>query len=147
MFKRNRIAAALMVVIGAALLSSVAASEQSDVPASSSYDDLLGLFHEFREFQQPATTDSEPDYSAPAMERQYAELKTYQRRLAAIDPSGWPIPQQSDYHLVRAEMNGMEFQHRVLRPWSIDPGFYNDVMSRVRRVRNLPLDERAVASL
>ena len=76
MFKRNRIAAALMVVIGAALLSSVAASEQSGVPARSSYDDLLGLFHEFRELQQPAATDSVPDYWAPAMEQQYAELNS-----------------------------------------------------------------------
>ena len=147
MFKRNRIAAALMVVVAAASLSCVAASEKSGAPESTSYDDLLGLFHEFREFQQPLATDGVQDYSAAAMEQQYAELKTYQSRLATIDPSGWPIPQQSDYHLVRAEMNGMEFQHRVLRPWSIDPGFYNDVISRVPRVRNLPLDERAVAGL
>ena len=67
MFKRNRIAAALMVVLGAALLSSVAASEQSGVPASSSYDDLLGLFHEFREFQQPAATDSVPEKDGVAL--------------------------------------------------------------------------------
>ncbi len=147
MFKRNRIAAALMVIVGAASLSCVETSGQSRVPESISYDDLLGLFHEFREFQQPVATDGVQDYSAAAMEQQYAELKTYQSRLAMIDPSGWPIPQQSDYHLVRAEMNGMEFQHRVLRPWSIDPGFYNDVISRVPRVRNLPLDERAVAGL
>jgi hypothetical protein len=32
-----------------------------------------------------------------------------------------------DYHVVRAEMNGLDFDHRVLRPWSRMPGFYNMV--------------------
>jgi hypothetical protein len=81
------------------------------------------------------------------MEKQYRELITYQDRLAAIDSSGWTISEQIDYHLVRAEMNGFEFRHRVLNPWSLDPGFYNDVISRAVRVRDLPLDESAAASL
>ena len=51
-------------------------------------------------------------------------MKAFQSRLAAIDPSSWPIPQQVDYHIVRAEMNGLDFDHRVLRPWSRNPCFY-----------------------
>ena len=51
-------------------------------------------------------------------------------RLAAIDPSGWPIPQQVDYHVVRAEMNGLDFDHRVLRPWANNPAFYVTVLPR-----------------
>jgi hypothetical protein len=58
------------------------------------------------------------------MERQRRDLAAYQSRLAAIDPSGWPIPQKVDYHLVRAEMNGLEFDHRVLKPWANNPAFY-----------------------
>src|SRR3712207_3560715 len=46
---------------------------------------------------------------------------------SAIDPSGWPVAQQVDYHLVRAEMNGLDFNHRVLRPWARDPAFYLSV--------------------
>ena len=53
------------------------------------------------------------------------------QQLAALDPTGWAVPQQVDYQLVRAEMNGVEFRHRVLRPWAIDPGFYNDVINRL----------------
>ena len=41
-----------------------------------------------------------------------------------MDPSDWPIAQQVDYHLVRAEMNGLEFDHRVRRPWAKNPAFY-----------------------
>jgi hypothetical protein len=58
------------------------------------------------------------------MSRQFEELRKYQDRLAAIDSSTWSVAEQIDYHLVRAEMNGMEFFHRVVRPWARDPGFY-----------------------
>jgi len=89
-----------------------------------SYRDLTALFEEFRAFHEPTLTDGVPDYSAEAMQRQYRELVGYQRRLAAFDITGWPVAQQVDYHLVRAEMNGLEFYHRVMKPWSTSPDFY-----------------------
>jgi hypothetical protein len=92
--------------------------------ASATHDDLVKLFHQWRAFQRPKVVDGVPDYTASAMAVQRRELADYQRRLAAIDPNGWPIPQQVDYHLVRAEMNGLEFDHRVLQPWANNPGFY-----------------------
>jgi len=92
--------------------------------STSRSDDLLALFKEWRAFQQPKRVNGVPDYSAPAMAIQQKDLAGFQRRLAAIDPSGWPIPQQVDYHIVRAEMNGLDFDHRVLKPWANNPGFY-----------------------
>ena len=89
------------------------------------YADLVSLFMEFREFAKPNVVNGVPDYTAEAMQKQWQELKAYQKRLTAIDTSGWPISQKVDYHIVRAEMNGLEFNHRVLRPWSGDPGFYS----------------------
>src|SRR3546814_16688939 len=53
-----------------------------------------------------------------------AALPGWQARLAAIDPAGWPVEQADDYLLVKAEMNGMDFDQRVLRPWARDPSFY-----------------------
>lgn len=88
------------------------------------YEDLVELFGEWREFQKPVVVDAIPDYSAEAMAKQHLDLKEYQARLQAIDPSSWPVSQQVDYHLVRAEMNGLDFDHRVLRPWSRNPRFY-----------------------
>ena len=38
--------------------------------------------------------------------------------------AGWPIPQQVDYYIVRAEMSGLDFDHRVLKPWVNNPAFY-----------------------
>ncbi|MFY9607945.1 MAG: hypothetical protein WAU45_04925, partial [Blastocatellia bacterium] len=90
----------------------------------SSFADLTKLFAEWRTFQRPKLIDSVPDYSAPAMSTQHRELSEYQRRLAAIDTTGWPISQQVDWHVVRAEMNGLDFDHRVLRPWANNPAFY-----------------------
>jgi len=89
------------------------------------YEDLVNLFEEWREFQKPVIVDGVPNYTAEAMAKQHLELKDYQNRLAAIDPSSWPVSQQVDYHIVRAEMNGLDFDHRVLRPWSRNPCFYS----------------------
>jgi len=85
---------------------------------------LPALFADWRTFQQPKRVNGVPDYSASAMAAQHRDLAGYVNRLAAIDPSAWPISQQVDYHVVRAEMNGLDFDHRVLQPWANNPAFY-----------------------
>jgi hypothetical protein len=84
----------------------------------------VSLFKQYREFVVPKKRDGVFDYSAPAMKAQYEELKQYQQRLASMDIGAWPVSAQVDYHIVRAEMNGLAFNHRVIRPWTRDPGFY-----------------------
>ena len=96
---------------------------------STSYDDLVALFEEWREFEKPEFVDGVPDYTAEAMATQHRELAGYQQRLVAIDPSGWPVSQQVDHHLVRAEMNGLDFDHRVRKPWVQNPAFYTQIFS------------------
>lgn len=93
---------------------------------STNYKDLVSLFWEFRKFQEPTITNGIPDYSPAIMKLQYSKLQTYQDSLKAIDPTAWSVSDQIDYHLVRAEMNGYEFQHRVMKPWARDPCFYLD---------------------
>lgn len=95
--------------------------------APAGYDALVALFAEWRTFEKPPLRDGAPDYGAAAMTAQHEGLRALRARLKAIDPSGWPISQQVDYHLVRAEMNGLDFNHRVLRPWERDPAFYLSV--------------------
>jgi hypothetical protein len=91
---------------------------------STRYEDLAALFTEWRSFQRPKLIDGVPDYSPAAMAAQHQGLANYRDRLAGIDPGGWPISQQADYHIVRAEMNGLDFDHRVLKPWANNPAFY-----------------------
>ncbi len=89
------------------------------------HGDLVSLFQEFREFIRPEVVNGVPDFTAAAMKKQYSGLQQLQKRLAAFDIRNWSVAHQVDYHVVRAEMNGVEFDHRVLRQWARDPGFYN----------------------
>jgi len=98
--------------------------EEAPATPSTNYEDLVSLFNEWREFQKPKVTNGVPDYTAAAMKEQRSGLDTFLSRLNAIDCRAWPISQQVDYHIVRAEMNGLDFDHRVLRPWSRNPCFY-----------------------
>ncbi len=92
--------------------------------ASRNFDALLALWKDFREFQRPKVADGVPDYTATAMAAQKARIGEFQDRLAAIDPKSWPVARRVTYEVIRAEINGLEFDHRVLRPWSRMPGFY-----------------------
>lgn len=118
-----RLAIAVVVVVVAA--ASIGAQS---TPAS--YQQLLALFKEWRAFEEPPRVDGGvPDYSAAVSERRLAELAKLQARLKAIDQSGWSIPQQVDHHLVRAEMNGMEYHLRVLQPFARDPAYYASIIT------------------
>ena len=103
----------LLPIALAALLAACAATPGEDaMPArSDSYADLVTLFEDWRAFEQPPLRDGAPDYTAERMAQAHAELATYRARLEAIDPAGWPVEQQVDWHLVRAEMNGLRLQH------------------------------------
>ncbi|HUQ10749.1 MAG TPA: DUF885 family protein [Steroidobacteraceae bacterium] len=106
------------------IATSIAATQAFGQTRDSSYDALVTLFSEWRGFERPPPRDGVPDYTAATFERRHAALSQWQARLAAIKPDAWPIPQQVDYRVVRAEMNGFDFYVRVLRPWARDPAFY-----------------------
>ncbi len=91
--------------------------------------ELVRLFEEWRAFVEPAIVNGAPDYSTAAIARQRRGLAAFQRRLQAIDASAWPIPERIDHRLVMAEMNGLDFDIRVRRPWARDPAFYMNVHS------------------
>ena len=111
-------------VVAASLLASGCAGPGSPGGSGSSYEALTTLFSEWRAFQRPPIADGVPDYTEAAMARQYRGLPGFRSRLEAIDAEGWAIPRQVDWHVVRAEMNGLDFDHRVLRPWANNPAFY-----------------------
>ncbi len=90
-----------------------------------SYEKLVAVFKEFRELQKPVMVNGVPDYTDKAMAKQHRQLKVLRKKLEAIETAGWPITKQADFELVRAEFNGLEFNHSVLRPWARDPGFYS----------------------
>ena len=121
-----RLAAALLVA--AATPAPAAMRAQVPAPAATPAP-LAALFGEWRAFQRPPLVDGVPDYSAAAMAAQHRALDGYRRRLAALDTTGWTAAAQVDDHLVRAEMNGLDFDHRVRRPWATNPAFYVTVFA------------------
>lgn len=106
------------------LMMSAACGRNQPVTHAGEYEDLVRFFEEWRAFQKPSVVDGVPDYTSAAMLRQRRRIPEYRERLSAIDTSGWTIAHKVDYEIVRAEINGLEFDHRVLRPWSRNPLFY-----------------------
>jgi hypothetical protein len=123
-----RLQTAALFALGAfAMTMTTGISESHAAQSASRYEELVALFSEWRTFEQPAMREGAPDYTAETFARKHTQLKSFQARLAAIDSRGWPIPQQADYHVLRAEMNGMDFNIRVLKPWQRDPAFYTSI--------------------
>jgi hypothetical protein len=105
-------------------------SKKTDTPAvtrTTDYYSLVDLFKEWRAFENPPLLDGAPDYSAATFQQRMPQFKNLQARLLAIDTAQWPVPQRVDWMVVWAEMNGFDFNHRVLQPWARDPAFYKVV--------------------
>jgi hypothetical protein len=114
----------VLLVILFALLVHCSSPDKSITEKLTTHEQLVTLFRQWREFQKPVTVNGVPDYGVEAMKKQHAELKTWQQKLQSFDTTGWPVNHQVDWYLVYAEMNGLDFDHRVLRPWQRDPAFY-----------------------
>jgi hypothetical protein len=123
----GRFAVVLLLAAFSILFAPPPASPAGAAPqqGSADYDDLVTLFHEFRASQDATNAAGVPDYTPAAIAARYEGLQQFHQRLAAFEVDDWPIWQQVDYHLVRAEMNALEFHHRVYKPWARDPGFYS----------------------
>lgn len=123
----RNLALCLLVV----LLGCQTTTEETQEPVTRNYDDLVELFKEWRTFETPPTLNGAPDYTAATFQKRWPEFKSLQNRLKAMDTTGWEIPSQVDYNVVRAEMNGYDFNHNILKPWVRDPAYYKSLwMSR-----------------
>ncbi|MCH7980335.1 MAG: DUF885 family protein [Proteobacteria bacterium] len=114
----------LVILITLFIFGNAAAA---DTMKSENYKDLLTLFSDWRAFEHPPLMDGAPDYTAATFDRRYEEFQEYRHRLQSIDTSSWPITRQVDWHIVRAEMNGFDFNYRVLQPWVRDPAYYQSI--------------------
>ncbi|WP_294121154.1 DUF885 family protein [Sphingomonas sp.] len=128
---------ALCLAAAVAISVPMAAQAQPAAAAAATqgtHAQLVQLFADWRAFNHPRITMGRPDYGAAAMAARAARLPEYKQRLAAIDRTGWTASQNGDYRLVEAEMNGLDFFHRVLMPWARDPGFYQTIFAEMSDV-------------
>ena len=111
----------LFFFIGTASLEAQTNSSSKD------YSSLVGLFYEWREFENPPLLNGAPNYTKNSFNKRHVEFKKLRARLKKIDVSGWEKAQKIDFEVVLAEMNGYDFNYRVLRPWQRDPAFYQTI--------------------
>ena len=93
----------------------------------SNYQTLLNLFNEWRIFERPPILNGAPDYSKERFNRDYDKFSSLKYRLNEIDIQKWPVEYQIDWFVVKAELNGYDFNYKVLKPWERDPAFYQSV--------------------
>ncbi len=98
-----------------------------DKVCAQNYQDLIVLFKEWRDFERPPLREGAPDYTAGTFKKRWPKFKLLREKLHALDTSGWSVPQKVDWYIVWAEMNGYDFNRRVLKPWARDPAFYKSL--------------------
>jgi len=116
----------VLVAVCAAFVLGAGTSCEAD-SSSSDYEDLLALFADWREFESPPLLDGAPDYTVAQFAARNDEFRALEARLDAFETGAWPVPEQVDWYLVKAEMNGYDFNTRILQPWARDPAFYKTV--------------------
>jgi hypothetical protein len=94
---------------------------------SSSYESLERLFIEWREFEKPPMRMGAPDYTAETFSNRFKEFQEIKNKLLALNTTGWTAAQRADWYVVLAEMNGFDFNYRVLKPWERDPAYYKSI--------------------
>ena len=117
----------------AALLISIAPFEvdgqtiNKEILSGNDYEDLTQLFQEWRTFEKPPMLEGAPDYTKATFEQRYADFQVLQKQLLNLDTSNWTTAERVDWMIVWSEMNGYDFNHRILKPWERDPAFYKTV--------------------
>ncbi len=106
--------------------------------ADAGWEDLVALDVELTALRRPQQLDGVPQFGVDAIAARADATRDVHSRLQRIDPSGWSVAGKVDYLLVWAKANGLEFEHRVIRPWLKDPILYLDQVRRVPYV-DLPL--------
>ena len=96
---------------------------------SDGYQSLTQLFEQWREFEQPPLFNGAPDYRSKTFDSRYETFESIRKKLFKIETANWSIENKIDWHILWAELNGYEFNHKLLKPWQRDPAFYKSIWS------------------
>ena len=111
------------------ILISCSTTRDENTPKNKSlnYDDLIQLFNDWRNFENPPLLDGAPNYTKERFDNDQNKFIKLRERLNSFYIEKWPIKKQIDWHIVKAEINGYDFNYRVLKPWERDPAFYQTI--------------------
>jgi hypothetical protein len=113
-----RVVLALLISSGASAAAASAAGGDASVAA---------LFADWRAFETPPLHEGAPDYRAATFAGRRGGWAGLRGRLEALEASAASTDARIDLALLRAEMDGFDFNLRVLQPWVRDPAFYATV--------------------
>jgi hypothetical protein len=91
------------------------------------YKSLTQLFKQWRTFEHPPLFNNAPDYRTKTFDSRFQQFQSIRKNLLKIETTDWPIENKVDWHILWAELNGYEFNYKLLKPWQRDPAFYKSV--------------------
>jgi uncharacterized protein (DUF885 family) len=117
---------------------SSAAATPANAATANDLEKLGGDFWEWRDRNSPVNGDdinrippsvslppgAAPDWSAAGIAAKRRNLAEFEARWKAMNPSGWPVPQQVDYQLMGSAIARVRWELDLNRLWQRDPGFY-----------------------
>lgn len=121
------LSAFIFLLIGCENTSRNSSASIESTYSSNDYQDLVQLFKDWRAFEKPPMKEGAPDYTKETFQKRRPEFLRLRASLGAIDTSGWPIDKKADWLIVKAEMNGYDFNDRILKPWERDPAYYKSL--------------------
>lgn len=104
------------------LVAAAAVHGQQLAASGEGAPELARLAQELRQARRTFTEAG--DFSAKAIEAQKSQLADFRARLLKLPRASWPVADQIDWYVLQSEFNQLEFDHRIRRPTSRDPGFY-----------------------
>ena len=99
----------------------------TSLQSQSNYNSLQNLFIEWRKFENPTLLNGAPDYTKKGFNKRKSAFNKLQKKLNNIDTTNWSKSKQVDWQIIEAEMNGYDFNYRVLKSWIRDPAFYQTI--------------------
>ena len=99
----------------------------TSLQSQSNYNSLQNLFIEWRKFENPPLLNGAPDYTKKQFNKRKSVFDKLQKKLNNIDTTNWSKSKQVDWQIIEAEMNGYDFNFRVLKSWIRDPAFYQTI--------------------
>jgi len=99
----------------------------TSLQSQSNYNSLQNLFIEWRKFENPPLLNGAPDYTKKQFNKRKSVFNKLQKKLNNIDTTNWSKSKQVDWQIIEAEMNGYDFNFRVLKSWIRDPAFYQTI--------------------
>ena len=122
------------------LLNGVEASAGSD------HSELVAIYQDILTAREPALLHGLLDPSPSVLSTNRRAFEELRQRFDAVDPSSWPVAQKIDYLLVRSRLDGWDFDYRVVRNRSRNPGQYLSGIQGIAYAE-LPTSDEKLAEL